>query len=90
MHRAFSFSVKVTTIVLLVLGVAGFAFAEPVVTLFRRSDPEVIRTGTETFPRSDSDRVDVGLYYAEQHVHAGNWLRHPLDDFWRRRGRACS
>ena len=49
MHRAFSFSVKVTTIVLLVLGVAGFAFAEPVVTLFRRSDPEVIRIGTETF-----------------------------------------
>ena len=34
---------------LLVLGVAGFAFAEPVVTLFRRSDPEVIRIGTETF-----------------------------------------
>ena len=28
---------------------AGFAFAEPVVTLFRRSDPEVIRIGTETF-----------------------------------------
>ena len=49
MHRAFSFSVKVTTIVLLVLGVAGFAFAEPVVALFRRSDPEVIRIGTETF-----------------------------------------
>ena len=49
MHRAFSFSVKVTTIVLLVLGAAGFAFAEPVVTLFRRSDPEVIRIGTETF-----------------------------------------
>ena len=34
---------------LLVLGAAGFAFAEPVVTLFRRSDPEVIRIGTETF-----------------------------------------
>ena len=33
----------------LVLGAAGFAFAEPVVTLFRRSDPEVIRIGTETF-----------------------------------------
>ena len=49
MHRAFSFSVKVTTIVLLVLGAAGFAFAEPLVTLFRRSDPEVIRIGTETF-----------------------------------------
>ena len=31
-------------------------------------------------PHSDSDRVGVGLYYAEQHVHAGNWLRHPLDD----------
>ena len=49
MHRAFSFSVKVTTGVLLVLGVAGFAFAEPIITLFRRSDPEVIRIGTETF-----------------------------------------
>ena len=31
-------------------------------------------------PHSDSDRVGVGLYYAEQHVHAGDWLRHPLDD----------
>ncbi len=49
MHRAFFFSVKVTTIVLLVLGVLGFAFAEPIVTAFRRSDPEVIRIGTETF-----------------------------------------
>lgn len=49
MHQAFSFSVKVTTSVLLVLGVAGFAFAEPIITLFRRSDPEVIRIGTETF-----------------------------------------
>jgi Na+-driven multidrug efflux pump len=49
MHRAFFFSVKVTTIVLLVLGVLGFAFAEPIVTAFRRSDLEVIRIGTETF-----------------------------------------
>ena len=59
MHRAFSFSVKVTTIVLLVLGspiwlslgiaAAAVILAEPVVTLFRRSDPEVIRIGTETF-----------------------------------------
>lgn len=72
MHRAFSFSVKVTTIVLLVLGAAGFAFAEPVVTLFRRSDPEVIRIGTETF------RVQILTVWA--HVYAGDWLRHPLDD----------
>ncbi len=49
MHRAFFFSVKVTTGVLLVLGALGFAFAEPIVTAFRRSDPEVIRIGTETF-----------------------------------------
>ena len=79
MHRAFSFSVKVTTIVLLVLGAAGFAFAEPVVTLFRRSDPEVIRIGTETF-RIQILTVWAWGYYAEQHVHAGDWLRHPLDD----------
>lgn len=47
MHRAFFFSVKVTTLLLLVLGVAGFVLAEPIVTAFRRSDPDVIRIGTE-------------------------------------------
>ncbi len=49
MHRAFFFSVKVTTIVLLVLSVLGFVLAEPIITAFRRSDPEVIRIGTEAF-----------------------------------------
>ena len=48
MHRAFFFSVKMTTLVLLVLGALGFVFAEPIITVFRRSDPEVIRIGTET------------------------------------------
>lgn len=80
MHRAFSFSVKVTTIVLLVLGAAGFAFAEPVVTLFRRSDPEVIRIGTETF------RVQILTVWAWGFITLSNMYTqaigygHPLDD----------
>lgn len=80
MHRAFSFSVKVTTIVLLVLGVAGFAFCRA----GRHAVPPLRPGGHPhrhgNLPHSDSDRVGMGLYYAEQHVHAGDWLRHPLDD----------
>ncbi len=45
-RRAFWFSVKVTTIILLVLGIAAFIFAEPIVTAFRADDAEVIRIGT--------------------------------------------
>ena len=45
-RKAFWFSVKVTTVILLVLGVVTFFFAEPIVTAFRADDPEVIRIGT--------------------------------------------
>ena len=45
-RKAFWFSVKVTTVILLVLGVIAFAFAEPIVTAFRADDAEVIRIGT--------------------------------------------
>ncbi len=45
-RRAFWFSVKVTTVILLVLGVIAFIFAEPIVTAFRADDAEVIRIGT--------------------------------------------
>lgn len=80
MHRAFSFSVKVTTIVLLVLGVAGFGLCRA----GRHAVPPLRPGGHPhrhgNLPHSDSDRVGMGLYYAEQHVHAGDWLRHPLDD----------
>ena len=44
--KAFWFSVKVTTAILLVLGVIAFIFAEPIVTAFRAEDAEVIRIGT--------------------------------------------
>ena len=45
-RKAFWFSVKVTTVILLVLGIIAFMFAEPIVTAFRADDAEVIRIGT--------------------------------------------
>ena len=45
-RKAFWFSVKVTTIILVVLGLIAFIFAEPIVTAFRAEDAEVIRIGT--------------------------------------------
>lgn len=45
-REAFWFCVKVSTVILLVLGGVSFIFAKPIVTVFRRSDPEVIRIGT--------------------------------------------
>ena len=44
-REAFSFCVKVTTVILLVLGGTSMAFARPIITLFRRSDPQVIEIG---------------------------------------------
>ncbi len=45
-REAFWFSVKVTTVILLVLAAVAFAFAQPIVTAFRPDDPDVIRIGT--------------------------------------------
>ena len=45
-REAYWFCVKVTTCILLVLGVAAFLFAGPIVTVFRRDDPQVISIGT--------------------------------------------
>ncbi|MCH5287445.1 MAG: MATE family efflux transporter [Christensenellaceae bacterium] len=45
-RESFWFCVKVSTVILLVLGAISFAFAGPIVTVFRREDPEVIRIGT--------------------------------------------
>ncbi len=45
-REAFWFCVKVSTVILLVLGVCAFFFAEPIITVFRRNDPDVIRIGT--------------------------------------------
>ncbi len=44
-REAFWFSVKVTTVILLVLATIAFIFAEPIVTAFRKDDAEVIRIG---------------------------------------------
>ena len=44
-REAFAFCVKVTTVILLVLGGMSMAFARPIITLFRRSDPQVIEIG---------------------------------------------
>ena len=45
-RKAFWFSVKVTTMILLVLGLVAFIFARPIITAFRAEDAEVIRIGT--------------------------------------------
>ena len=45
-REAFWYCVKVTTVILVVLGILALIFAEPIVTVFRRDDPEVIAIGT--------------------------------------------
>lgn len=45
-REAFFFCVKYAAVFLLVISVVGFIFAEPVVTIFRREDADVIRIGT--------------------------------------------
>lgn len=45
-QQGFWFSVKVTTVLLLILAVPGILFADKIVTLFRKEDLEVIAIGT--------------------------------------------
>ncbi|MCM1027316.1 MAG: MATE family efflux transporter [Roseburia sp.] len=45
-REAFTFCVKYAALFLVVISLAGIAFAEPLVTLFRREDPDVIQIGT--------------------------------------------
>ncbi|MBE5769111.1 MAG: MATE family efflux transporter [Clostridiales bacterium] len=45
-REAFWYCVKVSTVILLVLGGVAFLLAEPIVTLFRREDADVIRIGS--------------------------------------------
>ena len=44
--RAFWFCTKVAVVMLTVLAVISFVFSQPIITVFRRDDPEVIRIGT--------------------------------------------
>lgn len=44
--EAFWFCVKVAVIMLTSFGIIAFIFSEPIVTAFRRGDPDVIRIGT--------------------------------------------
>jgi len=45
-REAFVFCVKVTTVLLVVLGVGSMLLSEGIVTVFRRDDPQVIAIGT--------------------------------------------
>ena len=45
-RQAYTYCIRVGTVVLLVLGAISFIFAKPIITLFRRDDLEVIRIGT--------------------------------------------
>jgi len=44
-RQAFNFCIKLSMIVLTVLAILGLIFADPLITLFRKDDPEVIRIG---------------------------------------------
>ncbi len=44
-RQAFWFTAKVASAVTLILGILGFIFAQPLVTAFRDSDPDLIRIG---------------------------------------------
>ncbi len=46
-REAFFFCVKTAVGFLIVISVVGFVFAEPIVTLFRKDDPDVIRIGMQ-------------------------------------------
>ena len=45
-REAYTFCVKVSTLILLVLSAVSFLFARPIITVFRRDDPLVIEIGT--------------------------------------------
>ena len=45
-REAYTYCMKVSTVILLVLAVISFLFAEPIITVFRRDDPAVITIGT--------------------------------------------
>lgn len=45
-REAFLFCVKYAAVFLVAVSAVGFVFAQPLVTLFRREDPDVIRIGT--------------------------------------------
>lgn len=45
-REAFWFCMKISVVVLIALAAAGFIFAEPLITCFRKDDAEVIRIGT--------------------------------------------
>lgn len=45
-REAFAFCVKYAAVFLVIISAAGFVFAEPLVTVFRREDADVIRIGT--------------------------------------------
>lgn len=45
-REAFRYCVKVATLILLTLSVISFLFAQPIVTVFRRDDPQVIAIST--------------------------------------------
>ena len=45
-REAFWFSMKIAVVILSILAVAGLIFAEPLITVFRKDDADVIRIGT--------------------------------------------
>lgn len=48
-RQAFSFTVKVGTLALVILAAAGYLFAPAIIAVFRRDDPQVIAIGAHAF-----------------------------------------
>lgn len=48
-RQAFSFTVKVGTLALVILAAAGYLFAPAIIAVFRRDDPQVIAIGAYAF-----------------------------------------
>lgn len=48
-RQAFSFTVKVGTLALVILAAAGYLFAPAIIAVFRRDDPQVISIGAYAF-----------------------------------------
>lgn len=74
-RQAYTYCIKVGTVVLLGLGVVSFIFAQQIVTLFRRDDLQVIEIGTMGAALAAVHPAPVGVHHHEQHVHPVHRLR---------------
>ena len=83
-RESFRFSVKVTTVLLLVLAGVSILFSEQIVTVFRRDDPQVIAIGTLAL------RLQLSTLPLWGFIVMGNMLTQPIGYGARATLLACS